>query len=1201
MTTAATPSTGWLVGYDVDGILKQKDQFGTVIEIGGGPTAGITSIPGLPYILAIDNDSGTYPIIMGTSTYIKSSNGGGQIDLDHSGASNSILISNDSGIGSDSGLSIQENYTSIFTNKQSIELDASSNLVSIYNKDGGDITLGVDSSISTNYDELDEIKISYNTTATSSTSDYDKQSVFIGTRNSSISNGVVNSVVIGGQSLTASESDSVYTPNLFIQGGKSIKSTDSNTIIKLNDNGNTLIDRNNGNYDKSWLLFSSNSTYREFVELGVNSDLGYGSQSSLVLKSTKGPSFSWGTYSSIVINKSSLVLESTDLDTTLKKVGLSINAENVSAIIYGTTSFRGIEYNDDFSASYSVRSLVDKNYVDSQISTLGTPNLSSVLAVGNDTGTNDIKLGSNRSIKSSNLSSGGQINLDFTSSNSVLVSTDNGGLSTAYLLLQDSDITLYSNDYNLEVGNTNIEVGNLEGLKYSAKQTNLQNRSLVDKEFVDTATSSIWNILSTTPQVASTASSGYVVYYDSQRKLSASSSLYLSEPSSKGNLISTTTVGNGPQKIGFDTSRRRIYSTNTLSDNISVLSTTASIIGTVSVGTAPFGIAYDPVNDKIFVSNRGSNNVSVINPSTLLITATISVGSFPLGVAYANSKIYVANNISNNITIINPTNNSIIGTVSTTTPREFTYDSFNENLWFVGVGPDTVGVLDTNTSTIISSIPVGSNPYSLKYDDNRGVIYVSNYGSGNVSVIDTDSYLITSTVSVGTNPGNIEFNNIDDLIYVSNFTSGSISEIDAKSLLITATISTGGNTNGLIFNGDNNRLYALNTNLNSINTYSTKNIPKEWLGVNTTTPSSEVDVQGTITSDGFRLKTGGYKDYVLTSDGSGRGTWQPRIIEVSGGTGIIGSGTSGIVSLSVDFSVVASKSYVDSGTSSIWTAINSVNNDYVSEIVGGTGLNGGGTFGTVTLGVNVDNGLSLVSDNVVLGGTLSQHTNIDNNTNDLVIKNARNFVVGAGIDITDADLLRILYSSSSFTSSIILKTGDTSTKGSGLYVFDNNSFLQTQTTTSGTYSYISAGDNSVELEMWSSGSNRSNIIMSANPQSSNDGSTDNYITIRDDYANKGLVYYDDYTGNFTTHSLVTKGYVDSQVATSTFKYSITRGFTASITETITHSLGTDEVIVQCYDSSGSMVIPGTIQINGLNAVDITFSSTLSSIKTIVIG
>ena len=33
MSTISTPSNGWLIGYDTDGILKQKDQFGIITDI----------------------------------------------------------------------------------------------------------------------------------------------------------------------------------------------------------------------------------------------------------------------------------------------------------------------------------------------------------------------------------------------------------------------------------------------------------------------------------------------------------------------------------------------------------------------------------------------------------------------------------------------------------------------------------------------------------------------------------------------------------------------------------------------------------------------------------------------------------------------------------------------------------------------------------------------------------------------------------------------------------------------------------------------------------------------------------------------------------------------------------------------------------------------------------------------------------------
>jgi hypothetical protein len=140
---------------------------------------------------------------------------------------------------------------------------------------------------------------------------------------------------------------------------------------------------------------------------------------------------------------------------------------------------------------------------------------------------------------------------------------------------------------------------------------------------------------------------------------------------------------------------------------------------------------------------------------------------------------------------------------------------------------------------------------------------------------------------------------------------------------------------------------------------------------------------------------------------------------------------------------------------------------------------------------------------------------------------------------------------------------------------------------------------SVVLSTDGSGS-ASGVMLYNSSQSltSGDVSINNNLIIIDQLSSKGLVYDEDYSPNFSDNSLVTKSWVNSN---TTGKYSITKGFTASIVETITHNLGTDEIIVQAYDSTGVQVIPGTVQIINTNDVDITFSSTLSSIKIVVIG
>jgi hypothetical protein len=47
------------------------------------------------------------------------------------------------------------------------------------------------------------------------------------------------------------------------------------------------------------------------------------------------------------------------------------------------------------------------------------------------------------------------------------------------------------------------------------------------------------------------------------------------------------------------------------------------------------------------------------------------------------------------------------------------------------------------------------------------------------------------------------------------------------------------------------------------------------IGIGTTTPSHKLTVDGTISVTGFRMSTGAQSGYVLTSDASGVGTWQP--------------------------------------------------------------------------------------------------------------------------------------------------------------------------------------------------------------------------------------------------------------------------------------------------------------------------------------
>ena len=108
-----------------------------------------------------------------------------------------------------------------------------------------------------------------------------------------------------------------------------------------------------------------------------------------------------------------------------------------------------------------------------------------------------------------------------------------------------------------------------------------------------------------------------------------------------------------------------------------------------------------------------------------------------------------------------------------------------------------------------------------------------------------------------------------------------------------------------------------------------------------------------------------------------------------------------------------------------------------------------------------------------------------------------------------------------------------------------------------------------------------------------DGSTNNRLIVNDANS-KGLVYGGNYVANFTTYSLITKGYVDGK------KYVETGSFTASVDTVIVHNLNTSDVVVNLWDSSG-IQINGVITSTSSIHITVNLSSTLSGVKTVIIA
>ncbi len=108
------------------------------------------------------------------------------------------------------------------------------------------------------------------------------------------------------------------------------------------------------------------------------------------------------------------------------------------------------------------------------------------------------------------------------------------------------------------------------------------------------------------------------------------------------------------------------YITNERDSTVSVLDTaTNTVTATVPVGTGPIGVAVSPDGARVYVTLQGSNAVSVISAATNTVTATMPVGLGPIGVAVSpdGARVYVANGVSHAVMVISTATNAVTATV----------------------------------------------------------------------------------------------------------------------------------------------------------------------------------------------------------------------------------------------------------------------------------------------------------------------------------------------------------------------------------------------------------------------------------------------------------------------------------------------------------------------------------------------------------
>ncbi len=246
-----TPSSGFAVAYDLDNVIKQKDSTGVVTPIGGG--GGSQS---LNQSLVIGNDTGTYSINLGTSSYIKTTIGNGRLYLSYGNTYSTYLMNGNLTTATSSlnltpefivlGKTTNHEFTNldILSNTASIIVGSSTYSTTIRNTKNKIQFLTNQSGLGTGTNKAIEIG-----NISDGNDGLVKSYVHINTNGSTTSAGLYNTVIIGGENILATQSNFVYLGNnVNINNKYTFPNVDGDVdqVMRTDGSGNLYWDNSSG-------------------------------------------------------------------------------------------------------------------------------------------------------------------------------------------------------------------------------------------------------------------------------------------------------------------------------------------------------------------------------------------------------------------------------------------------------------------------------------------------------------------------------------------------------------------------------------------------------------------------------------------------------------------------------------------------------------------------------------------------------------------------------------------------------------------------------------------------------------------------------------------------------------------------------------------------------------------------------------------
>lgn len=140
-----------------------------------------------------------------------------------------------------------------------------------------------------------------------------------------------------------------------------------------------------------------------------------------------------------------------------------------------------------------------------------------------------------------------------------------------------------------------------------------------------------------------------------------------------------------------------------------------------------------------YIPNGVDNTVSIIKVSDNSLTADITVGAGPFGIAASEEYLYVTNQSDGTVSIISESYNTVIDTLDAgTSPRGVAVTSDGAYIYIANYSENTISIIDISTETR-ETLSVGAGPLGMAMSPNDDYIYITNSSDDSLSIISVET------------------------------------------------------------------------------------------------------------------------------------------------------------------------------------------------------------------------------------------------------------------------------------------------------------------------------------------------------------------------------------------------------------------------------------------------------------------------------